>query len=106
MERYAWKHEIYEGKLDEYIRRHDEIWPEMTDLLNRAGIHNYSIWQVGNEIFGYYECAHGIEFAAATQAESEVVKKWDTYMSDLIKPFEKDPVTGAQPKLTQVFLHQ
>ena len=36
------------------------------------------------------------------QAESDVVKKWDEYMKDILI-MEKDPVTGAQPLLTQVF---
>ena len=31
-----------------------------------------------------------------------VVKKWDEYMKDILI-MEKDPVTGAQPLLTQVF---
>ena len=38
MEKYAWKAEIIDGKRDEYVRRHDEIWQEMKDTLKRAGI--------------------------------------------------------------------
>ncbi len=53
MERYAWKGKIVEGMLEEYIKRHDNIWPELTQVLNDAGIHNYTIWNVGNELFGY-----------------------------------------------------
>ena len=59
MERYAWKAYVKEGCLDEYIRRHDEIWPELKEVLKEAGICNYSIWNVGNELFGYYECEKG-----------------------------------------------
>ena len=56
MERYAWKATVLPGKLEEYIRRHNEIWPEMKDVLHQAGIRNYTIWNIGNELFGYYEC--------------------------------------------------
>ena len=52
MERYAWKATVLPGKLEEYIRRHNEIWPEMKDVLHQAGIRNYTIWNVGNELFG------------------------------------------------------
>ena len=38
MEKYAWKATIKEGRLDEYIRRHNNIWPEMKALLKSAGI--------------------------------------------------------------------
>ena len=43
MERYAWKATVLPGKLEEYIRRHNEIWPEMKDVLHQAGIRNYTI---------------------------------------------------------------
>ena len=74
----------------------------MQDLLHEAGITNYSIWNVGNKLFGYYECEKGIEFAAKTQADSPVVAKWDEFMADILI-MEKDPETGAQPLLKQVF---
>ena len=88
--------------LEEYRRRHDEIWPEMKEVLTKAGIVNYSIWNVGDELFGYYECEKGAEYAARIQRESPVVEKWDEYMKDILI-MEKDPETGAQPLLTQVF---
>jgi L-rhamnose mutarotase len=101
MERYAWKAIVREGMLDEYIKRHDEIWPEMKDMLHAAGIRNYTIWNVGNELFGYYECDSVAE-AGRIQAESEVNARWDQYMKDVMIA-EKDPVTGAQPLMKQVF---
>lgn len=102
MEKYAWKAEILNGKKDEYVKRHNEIWQEMKDVLKKAGIRNYSIWICGNELFGYYECEYGIEYAGKVQAESEVVNKWNEYMKDvMIMPI--DERTGAQPLLEQVF---
>lgn len=105
MERYAWKAIVKDGMLEEYVRRHNEIWPELTQVLNDAGIHNYTIWNVGNELFGYYECDQGCDYAARVQAESPVVDRWNEYMKDVMI-MEMDPVTGAQPKLMQVFFHK
>ena len=102
MEKYAWKGLIKEGQLEEYIRRHDALWPEMKEVLTAAGIKNYTIWNVGNELFGYYECEKGIDFAARVQRESAVVDRWNEYMQDILV-MEMDPVTGAQPQLTRVF---
>ncbi|MBQ0083178.1 MAG: L-rhamnose mutarotase [Clostridiales bacterium] len=102
MEKYAWKATVKEGCLEEYRRRHDNIWPEMVEVLKNAGIKNYTIWNVGNELFGYYECEKGIKFAADAQANSEVVKRWDEYMKDVMV-MEMDPETGAQPLLIKVF---
>lgn len=99
MEKYAWKATVKDGCIEEYKKRHDNIWEEMKKVLTDAGIVNYSIWNVGNELFGYYECAKGLDFAARVQNESPVVKKWDEYMKDILI-MEKDPITGAQPLLT------
>ena len=104
MERFAWKARLLPGKKAEYIRRHDEIWPEMTELLNNAGIHNYSIWIVGDEIFGCYEAEKGVAFASKVQAESPVVARWNEYMKDVMV-MEFDPETGTHYKLEQVFFH-
>ncbi|HEY8390676.1 MAG TPA: L-rhamnose mutarotase, partial [Clostridia bacterium] len=42
MERYAWRAKVKDGYMDEYIKRHDEIWPEMIAELKKAGIKNYT----------------------------------------------------------------
>ncbi len=102
MEKYAWKGMIKEGMIDEYVRRHNEIWPEMVKVLKDAGIKNYTIWNTGCELFGYYECEKGVDYAAKVQSESPVVDKWNEYMKDILI-MEPDPETGAQPLLKKVF---
>ena len=102
MEKYAWRAKLLDGKRDEYIKRHNEIWNEMKAVLNDAGIKNYTIWLDGNDLFGYYECEKGVEYAAKTQAESEVVKRWNEYMKDVMI-MHADEKTGVQPHLEKVF---
>lgn len=101
-ERVAWAAKIVKGKQDEYIRRHNEIWPEMLEVLHGAGIANYTIWNTGDTLFGYYECEKGADYAARVQAESPVVDRWNEYMRDVLL-MEMDPETGAQPRMTCVF---
>lgn len=84
MERYAWHARVKEGYIDEYKKRHDNIWPEMKAVLKEAGICNYSIYLCGNDLFGYYECQNGIKYAQDYQNNSEIVKKWNVYMSDIL----------------------
>ena len=102
MERYAWKALLKEGKKEEYIRRHNEIWDELVQVLKEAGIENYSIWLNGNELFGYYECAKGKEYSSKVQSESLVVARWNEFMKDVMD-MPLDEKTGAQPLLEQVF---
>ena len=102
MERMAWRGRIKPGCKAEYIKRHNEIRPEMVEVLKSAGIENYTIFSDGDELFGYYECSKGVAFAEKTQAESPVVDKWNEYMKDILE-LVMDPETGAQPKLEPVF---
>lgn len=102
MEKYAWCAKIVPGMKEEYKRRHDEIWPELVALLKDAGIRNYTIWNTGDTLFGYYECERGVRYAADMQKNSEIVARWDEYMKDVLI-MEMDPVTGAQPLLECVF---
>ena len=100
MGKYAWKGRV-KGDIAEYKRRHDEIWPEMLEVFEQAGIHNYSIWNVGDELFGYYEYDKGLEHAAKVMKESPVIDKWNEYMDDILElEFEEN---GAQKMLKQVF---
>jgi len=77
----------------EYKRRHDDIWPEMIDLMRQAGIRNYSIWNDGMDLFGYFE-TDDLDECRRIVSQSSVKKRWDAYMSDIIVN-EEDPVTSG-----------
>ena len=102
MEKCTWKATLLPGMRDEYVRRHDEIWPEMKETLAQAGIVNYTIWRCGDELFGYYECEKGAAYAAKVQAESPVVDRWNEYMRDVMV-MDFDPETGTAVALERVF---
>ena len=91
MEKVTWRAVIKEGMVKEYIKRHDEIWPEMVETLKAAGICNYTIWLDGNSSFAYYECEKGAEYALDYQAESEVVKRWNVSMDPIMTMFDCKP---------------
>lgn len=104
MERYSWSARVLPGMLAEYIRRHDAIWPEMTEVLNRAGIRNYTIWVDGDRLFGYYEC-DSIDKALQVQGSSPIVAKWNAYMQDVMG-VELDDQGAGPGGLRQVFFHE
>ena len=55
MSNYAWVLEVRPGYEEEYKKRHDELWPEMKDMLREAGVRNYNIFRHGLTLFGYFE---------------------------------------------------
>ena len=46
-QQFAWVLEVRPGYEDEYKKRHEEIWPEMVDMLRNSGVRNYSIFRHG-----------------------------------------------------------
>lgn len=102
MEKVTWKATLLPGMREEYIRRHNQIWPEMKEVLAAAGIVNYTIWRCGNDLFGYYECEKSRAYADKIQGESPVVARWNEYMRDVMV-MDFDPDTGSHIALEQVF---
>ena len=74
------------------IKRHDEIWPEMVEMLSDAGLRNYNIFRHGLTLFGYFE-TDDLQKSIKHIVNSEVNKKWGEYMSDILKA-EIDPKTN------------
>ena len=70
---------------DEYKRRHDELWPEMAQMLKEHGSHNYSIFldeETGN-LFAYVEIESKERWDAV--AQTEICQKWWVYMKDIME---------------------
>jgi L-rhamnose mutarotase len=86
-------------KIEEYIRAHQEVWPEMLDALRAAGIRNYTIFRDGNRMFGYFE-ADDLEAAGHHLAQQEVSTRWQDAMAELLE--ERVPDAGPPP-LEEVF---
>jgi hypothetical protein len=45
---------VKEDLIDEYKRRHEDVWPEMLEALHRTGWHNYTLFMRDDGmLFGY-----------------------------------------------------
>jgi L-rhamnose mutarotase len=82
MAQYAWVLEVRPGYEEEYVRRHQEIWPEMVEALRSAGISNYSIFRHGLTLFGYFE-TDDIEETRGYLANSETNQRWSEWVTTL-----------------------
>ena len=92
------------GCEEEYKRRHDELWPEMKELLKSHGVNNYSIslCRETNQLFGYAEIDSEEQWKAI--ADTEECRKWWKYMSDIMETNpDNSPVSS---ELTEVFYLQ
>ena len=101
MERIGFTMRILPGHEDEYVRRHDSVWPEMLAALKSAGCTNYSIYRRGGDLFGYMEVDDFDRFRASMES-SPVNALWQADMAGLIDPLT-DPATGFHERLVEVF---
>lgn len=104
MSAHAWVLEIRPGYEKEYERRHDEIWPEMSETLSSAGIKNYNIFKYGLTLFGYFETDDLIK-TQQFLASDPVNKKWAEYMKPIMR-VDIDPSTDFPYLLPRVFHHE
>ncbi|MBD7957639.1 L-rhamnose mutarotase [Microbacterium sp. Sa4CUA7] len=88
--------------LDEYIRRHSPVWPEMLAEIAASGRRNYSLFLgEGGLLTGYYETDDD-EAAQAYLAASEVATRWEAQMAPFFDGLDGRPDQAATP-LTEVF---
>lgn len=85
MEEVAFTMQLKPGVAAEYQRRHDEIWPELTDALHAAGICDYSIFldEASGRLFGVQKRRPG--HAAAALPGLPIMQRWWNYMADLME---------------------
>jgi L-rhamnose mutarotase len=85
MEKYAFRMRLNPGMEEEYRKRHDEIWPELVDLLRQAGVRDYSI-HLDREtrlLFGvlWREAGHRMDDLPA----HPVMQRWWAHMADVME---------------------
>lgn len=85
MKRLAFKMQLNPGQKKEYIKRHNEIWPELKQLLQEAGVSEYSIFldEETDTLFAFQRLTG--ESGSQDLGKTEIVRKWWAYMADLMR---------------------
>lgn len=85
MPRIAFKMKLNPGMKEEYRKRHQQIWPELRQLLLSRGVSNYSIFldEETNILFAVQNVRGG-ENSQDLTAEP-IVQKWWAYMADIME---------------------
>lgn len=82
MKRVGFLLKVKEDRIEEYKRRHEEVWPEMLDALRRNGWHNYSLFMRSDgTLFGYFETPTSFADALEDMSREEVNQRWQTEMA-------------------------
>jgi L-rhamnose mutarotase len=83
-EQIAFRMNLFPGQAAEYRKRHDEIFPELSQALADSGISDYSIWldAEANHLFGILTRAdtHTMD----KLPDLAIVKRWWAHMADIM----------------------
>ena len=85
MNRIAFKMTLFPGFEEEYKKRHDEIWPDLVQLLKETGISEYSIFldEETNSLFGVLKIDEPQKLDNLPQ--QEVMQRWWKYMANVME---------------------
>lgn len=83
MERISYVLNIHLADQQEYIERHQAVYPELLKALKDAGVHKYSIFMYGGILFAYME-VDNFEKAMEEVDRNEANQRWQQFMSDLL----------------------
>lgn len=77
--------QLNEGQKEAYKQRHDQLWPELKQLLKENGVSEYSIFldEESNTLFAFQKVTGNS--GSQDLANNEIVKKWWAFMADIME---------------------
>ena len=99
--RIGFKMKLNPGFIEEYKKRHNDLWPDLHKLLKDSGISEYSIFfdEETNILFGFQKQAG--DQGSQDLGKTEIVQKWWKYMADIMETNpDNSPVSSP---LAEVF---
>jgi L-rhamnose mutarotase len=103
VQRVCFQLKVRPDRIDEYVERHANVWPEMRDALHEAGWHNYSLFlQPDGTLIGYLETD---DFDAAQTAMSltEVNQRWQNEMAEFFQDLDGGNPDENMTSIKEIF---
>lgn len=103
MNRYCFCLQVRPDRLDEYVERHREVWPDMQAALRDSGWHNYSLFLRDDGLLVGYVEADDLEAAQQAMAATEVNTRWQAEMAEFFTGIDGRPPDEAFVLLPEIF---
>jgi L-rhamnose mutarotase len=89
--------------IDEYTRRHADVWPEMREALTATGWRNYSLFMTPTgTVIGYLECDDFDEIRRAME-QTDVNARWQAEMAQLFTGLDGKRADESMQPLVEIF---
>ena len=90
----AFKMKLLPDQKQEYKKRHDEIWPELSTLLKKVGIFDYHIYldDETDILFAFYKIEDDSKLKDLPK--QDIMIKWWEFMADIMETMpSNEPVS-------------
>jgi L-rhamnose mutarotase len=111
MNRYGMVLRLRDEKVDDYVRLHAAVWPEVITTIERCNVRNYSIFMRRLDdgrhyLFSYFEYV-GADFAAdmARMAADAATQRWWAQCEPCQEPLETRASGEWWANMNEVFHH-
>ncbi len=85
MERIAFRMKLHSGQAEEYVRRHDDIWPDLAEQLHEYGIRDYWIFLDEETHVLFATMALTADDRIDKLPAHPIMQKWWRFMSDIME---------------------
>jgi L-rhamnose mutarotase len=82
--RIAFRMNLNPGQAAEYKKRHDEIWPELSQALRDAGVSDYSIWLDPETNHLFATLVRTDDHTMDALPHTEINQRWWKFMADIM----------------------
>lgn len=81
----AFKMKLNEGQIEEYKKRHNQVYPELVEQFKLAGVSTYTIWfdEETNYLFAFVELENNDVWNNIS--ETEACQKWWKFMANIME---------------------
>jgi L-rhamnose mutarotase len=95
--------QVRPDRLDEYKRRHAQVWPDMLLALQRTGWHDYSLFLRPDGLLVGYLVADDFTAAQAAMQDEEVNHRWQTDMAPFFAGLDGGAPDTGMTVLEEIF---
>ncbi|MGZ0149582.1 L-rhamnose mutarotase [Kribbella sp. WER1] len=103
MNRYCFCLQVRPDRLDEYVDRHRNVWPDMQAALRESGWHNYSLFLRDDGLLVGYVESEDLEAAQQAMAATEVNTRWQAQMTEFFQGIDGRPPDESFLLLPEIF---
>jgi L-rhamnose mutarotase len=101
--RYCFCLQVKPDRLDEYVERHRDVWPDMQAALRDSGWHNYSLFLRDDGLLVGYVEAEDLAAAQQAMAATEVNTRWQAEMTEFFTGIDGRPPDESFLLLREIF---